>query len=541
MRIRDQRNDPQPGGAPGVSGQLPESRVMQAECVRADIKAPCGDSSNCCWLDALPSPVVVIGSDTSITYVNPALEVLTGFSSAELLGGTAPYPWSVRRKGKERIGETAGALSAQSWRSEELLQKKNGEQFWADITVAPVGTRGHETSYIASWSDISRRKQAEAAVGEGAKQMRRATKANASELAEARRYADAILQTVTEPLIVLDPDFKVVSANAAFYRVFQVTPGETEGRFVSHIGNCQWDNQTLRDLLQRVLPQTTTPTDFEVELHLPTVGRRTVLLTARPVVAADNDSRRILLALEDITDLRRAARVVQEARQQLVRHQKLAMLGRVAGGLGHELRNPLRAIKDAAYFLDMLLEDPEPEVKDMLHVLQAETAAAERIINSLLDLAWPRRGERHPLSINNLVEGSVARQPLPENIDVICHLDRLLPDVLADAGQLARVLDSIISNAVQAMPNGGRLSVSCRQDGEGVAVSVSDTGMGIENESIPRLFEPFFTTKARSIGLGLSIAKGLVEEHGGTIEVKSAVGEGSTFTLWLPLDAEAAQ
>ncbi len=541
MGIKDQRNHAHPGAAPGNSGRLPESRAMQPECMQGRGTPPDRGGPDCCWLDALPSPVVVTASDTSIRYVNPALEALTGFSSAELLGGTAPHPWSVRGKGKRRTRNTAGAQSANLWRSEELFRKKSGEEFWADVAVAPLSTHGNETSYIASWSDISRRKQAEAAVAEGADEMQRAARAHASELADAYRYADAILQSVTEPLIVLDPSFKVVSANSAFCRVFQVTPGETEGRLVCDIGDCQWDNRTLCELLEKVMTRTTTSPGFEVELHSPTVGRRTLLLTARPVAAVDNDTGLILVALEDITDLKRAAQVVQEAQRQLVRHEKLAMVGRMAGGLGHQLCNPLGAIKNAAYFLNMALEAPESEVEEMLRVLQAETAAAERIIGSLLNFAWPRRGESHHLNINNLIEGSLACHPMPGNIDVMCHLDQLVPDIVADAGQLAQVLDSIISNAVQAMPDGGRLTMSCRQDGEGVAVSVSDTGVGIGNENIPRLFEPFFTTKARGIGLGLSIAKCLVEEHGGTIEVNSVVGEGSTFTFWLPLDGKAGQ
>ena len=207
----------------------------------------------------------------------------------------------------------------------------------------------------------------------------------------------------------------------------------------------------------------------------------------------------------------------------------------LAGGVSHELRNPLGAIKNAAYFLNMVLEKPEPEVKESLKILEKEVATSERIISSLLDLSRPRSPIRRKVDINDLVQGALSRSSIPENIEVVHQPDEALPVILADPDQLIQVFQNIILNAAQAMPEGGRLSLGSEVPGpEWVTVSITDTGVGIPEENLGKLFEPLFTTRARGMGLGLAVIKALVEGHGGRIEVESEVGKGSTFKVRLP-------
>ena len=226
---------------------------------------------------------------------------------------------------------------------------------------------------------------------------------------------------------------------------------------------------------------------------------------------------------------------LRDAQEQLVRKEKLAVLGQLAGGVGHELRNPLVAIKNAAYFLNMALEKPEPEVKESLKIMEKELATSERIISSLLDLARPSSPIRRKVDINDLVQGALSRSSIPENIEVVNQPDEALPVILADPDQLIQVFQNIILNAAQAMPEGGRLSLRSEVPGpEWVTISITDTGVGIPEENLGKLFEPLFTTRARGMGLGLAVIKALVEGHGGRIEVESEVGKGSTFKVRLP-------
>jgi signal transduction histidine kinase len=227
---------------------------------------------------------------------------------------------------------------------------------------------------------------------------------------------------------------------------------------------------------------------------------------------------------------------LRDAQEQLVRQEKLAILGQLAGGVGHELRNPLGAIKNAAYFLNMALEQPGPEVKETLEILEREVATSERIISSILDFARPKPPSQRKVDVNDVVQEALSRTTVPQNVEVVSQPDKGLASILADPQQLGQAFANIILNAIQAMPQGGRLVVKSEVPSPGwVAVSFADTGAGIPEEDLGRLFEPLFTTKAKGIGLGLAVTKTLVEGHGGTIEVQSEVGKGSTFTVRLPI------
>ena len=228
---------------------------------------------------------------------------------------------------------------------------------------------------------------------------------------------------------------------------------------------------------------------------------------------------------------------LREAQEQLVRRELLAVLGQLAGGIGHELRNPLGAIKNAAYLLNMVLEEQEPDVKDALEILEKEVVTSERIISSLLDFARPKPPVRRKVDVNEVVQESLSRATEPENVEIKSELDGVLPVILADPVQLGQVFSNLILNAIQAMPEGGLLTIKSELAGpEWVAVSIADTGVGIPEENLGKMFEPLFTTKAKGIGLGLAISKTFVEAHGGTIELQSEVGKGSVFSVRLPTD-----
>ena len=226
-----------------------------------------------------------------------------------------------------------------------------------------------------------------------------------------------------------------------------------------------------------------------------------------------------------------AYREVQKARQE-----KLTMLGQLAGGVGHEIRNPLGAIKNATYFLNMVLEDPIPEVKETLEVLEKEVIISENIINSLLGFARPKVPLLQKVDINKLTQEILSQIKTPENIQVIKELDDSLPMILADPEQLSHVFRNIIINAFQAMNMGGSFFIKSEVQSSGwIDISFSDSGIGIAEENLKNIFEPLFTTKAKGIGLGLAIAKLMTEAQGGLIEVESKVSKGTTFTVRLPI------
>jgi len=236
----------------------------------------------------------------------------------------------------------------------------------------------------------------------------------------------------------------------------------------------------------------------------------------------------------------------KEIQEHMVRSQELAVLGKLARGVGHELRNPLGAIKNAAYFIKMALEEPKSEVKEALEILEKNVGRCEKIVNSLHVFANPKPPTVRNVNINDVLQEALFHASIPDvpaalnaahagNIEVVSRLDETLPTILADPDQLGRVFENIIINAIQSMPEGGKLVVKTEVTRpDWMAVCFADTGVGIPKENLKKLFEPLFTTKAKGIGLGLALAKILIEGHGGTIEVKSTEGRGSMFTVRLP-------
>ncbi len=227
---------------------------------------------------------------------------------------------------------------------------------------------------------------------------------------------------------------------------------------------------------------------------------------------------------------------LRDAHEKLVRTEKLAAIGELAGGVGHELRNPLATIKASAYFLKMKMGNVADEkVGKHLDMLDKQVGVCDQIISDLLDFSRPGKPEVKEVDINQVVQKVVQATAPPQNVEISTSLAGDMTPVMADAGQLERAFSNLVTNAIQAMPQGGKLSFSTSQEESFIEVRVADTGGGIPEENLDKVFEPLFTTKAKGVGLGLALAKALVERQGGVIEVESQVGEGTTFTVKLPI------
>jgi PAS domain S-box-containing protein len=260
-------------------------------------------------------------------------------------------------------------------------------------------------------------------------------------------------------------------------------------------------------------------------------------------------------------------RELHEAQEQLVRKEKLAVLGQIAGSMSHELRNPLGVINTAIYYLKTVQPDAGGKIKRYHAIIQQEVHNAEKIISDLLNFVSNNTAERKPVSIPELVQRVIERFPVPASVEVKLEIPADLPMVFVDPRQVEQVLGNLVTNAYQAMASAssatgvptpgtgsstvvkisGKLEVISDQSAERtpsswrtrssewVRIRVKDTGTGISPENMPKLFEPLFTTKAKGIGLGLAVSRKLAEANSGRIEVESEVGKGSTFTLVLPV------
>lgn len=247
------------------------------------------------------------------------------------------------------------------------------------------------------------------------------------------------------------------------------------------------------------------------------------------------------LVEERTAALRRSLADLEDAQVRLVAQERLAAIGELAAGVGHELRNPLGVIANAHFLVRAALEAGTVGERSLhqLGIAEREVAQASLIVADLLDFARPRDPIRSPVAVAELVEEVLSVSPAPSGIRVTRHLPEDLPAIDADRDQLRQVILNLVSNAVEAMPDGGTLTVGARLVGDTVVLTVSDTGVGMDAAIRARVFEPFFTAKARGIGLGLAVTRRIVEAHAGSITVSSQPGGGTTFTVVLPMAVPA--
>ena len=236
--------------------------------------------------------------------------------------------------------------------------------------------------------------------------------------------------------------------------------------------------------------------------------------------------------------VRERTQELREAQGQLIRQEKLALLGQLSGSIGHELRAPLAVIANATYFLKNPVPDIDVVDGELLDLISTEVYNMKQIIADLLDYARTGFIERTPVAARALVDQVLAAHPPPAEVHVRTEMSAGLPSVYVDGQQVTLALANLVLNAYQAMPEGGRLTISAHMRQDQVFFSIADTGSGISEENMTRLFKPLFTTKPRGIGLGLVTAKNLIEANGGSIAVESQERHGSTFTVGLPWGRE---
>lgn len=256
--------------------------------------------------------------------------------------------------------------------------------------------------------------------------------------------------------------------------------------------------------------------------------KRPIVDSGAPIRGEEGNIIGTVMVFHDNTELKRME-------EQLVRKENLVTLGQLAGGVGHELRNPLGVMSNAVYYLKAILPEADETVKEYLEIISAELHKSESIVSDILDLSRTRPAEREETDLSELAD-TIMKKQLSRNVKVNTEIPRDLPPVFIDPVQIGQVLDNLVTNACQAMPDGGKLTINAKVENKKISLSISDTGCGISNENIKKLFEPLFTTKARGIGLGLTLSRNLVEINGGSLEVESKEGVGSTFTVILPAE-----
>ncbi|MGC9523332.1 MAG: ATP-binding protein [Anaerolineae bacterium] len=336
-------------------------------------------------------------------------------------------------------------------------------------------------------------------------------------------------------------DFVLVDANGATKALAGLPLPTLAGRRVSEVLP-----DLPREFVKLVLKVVQTGRPIRVDDFLTEVGRHYALSIFAP------QSEEVAVVFDDVTEREEAEAALQayserlaemvdartkalrDAQDQLVRREKLAVLGQMAGSVGHELRNPLATISNAAYVLRHTLAEPEPVVAESLAQITTQVSRSNKIIHDLLNFTRTGSVERRPTALRPLVADVIAQATPPSGVVLREEIPTALPRLFVDGQQVEQVLSNLIANACDAVPDHGTVTLRAYHKGDEVGVSVSDTGEGIPEAHMERLFEPLFTTRPGGIGLGLAVCQNLVALNEGRIEVESEVGVGTTFTVWLP-------
>jgi two-component system, NtrC family, sensor kinase len=214
--------------------------------------------------------------------------------------------------------------------------------------------------------------------------------------------------------------------------------------------------------------------------------------------------------------------------------ERLITIGKVAGGVAHELRNPLNVVKTSVYYLVNAKNPPPEKIKDHLERIERQVGVADRVITALNDFARLPVPQVDRIEVEPCLRETIDAVALPGNVIVEWEISSPPPVMRGDRAQLQIVFGNLIRNARDAMPEGGKIRLIVRSAGDYVDITIQDSGVGIPPENLSRILEPLYSTKAKGIGLGLSIAHEILSRHNGTLHVTSQVGSGSAFTIRLP-------
>ena len=374
---------------------------------------------------------------------------------------------------------------------------------------------------------------------------------------KSEEYSESIINTVREPLIVLDQDLRVVTASRSFYEVFKVKPEETVGQLIYDLGNKQWDIPRLRELLEDILPKKAAFDNYEVEHDFSTIGRRVMLLNARQIQRVLGKERIILLAIEDITVRKEIENGLEKAHDEL--KDLAAELNRTArvkseflANMSHELRTPLNSING---FSEVLYDETfgplnEKQKKYVNNVLTSGKHLL-LLINQILDMAKVEAGKMKlalsSLSVKNLLNDIsmlVADMVSKKKIEMLLEIDEDLPNIEADDLKIREIIYNLLSNAVKFTTEGGKLGMRAKKVGPEIEIVVWDTGIGIAAENMGKIFEGFFRVDTpysrvtEGTGLGLPLSRKLVELHGGKFSVESqGLDSGTSVRFTLPIES----
>ncbi len=469
-------------------------------------------------LDTIDVPIVVVGPDCTLARINRAATETFALAPTDIGRRLNTIAALADVKDIEKLCSQVMADHAPSRRD-----VRNGDRRFL-LRAAPyaMGT-GQPAGVVLTFTNVT------------------AFRASVEQAIYEREYTKAILNTVTNPLVVLDAHLRVQSGNRVFYSTFGISREKAQGVALRDLGDDGWKASGLWAALAALASGSHDFQPFEIERAFPTLGRRTLLFDARRV-AGEGDATTVLLAAQDITELKHTEAELQNANRR--KDEFLALLA-------HELRNPLAPIRTGLELIRLAGDTPE-SVRRLRPIMERQIGQMVRLIDDLLDISRITSGkivlQRAPTSLAELIQAAVdAQRPAIETSHIELTID-MPPEacmVDVDPTRFVQILSNVLHNAAKFTPPHGKIRCSAAMlptaNPLRVAITISDTGVGISKDLLPRVFEMFTQAESATqrhhggLGIGLALARRLVHMHGGDIAAYSdGLGQGSTFTITMP-------
>lgn len=484
---------------------------------------------------------IIIGTlDGNITYVNDALLKMHGTADKNDLLGKHVLEFICERDRERATRNSLECLkTGEGMRGEFAALRKNGDEFPVEVTTAIIrNEQGMATGFIDVVRDVTERKKTEEALS-NSEEKYRSLFAN---MMNGFAYCQMIFDKKDKPV-----DFVYIEVNDAFERLTGLRKVNVLGKKATEaIPGIKEAHPELFEIYGKVA---STGKGESFKINFKPLGIWLSISVYSPkkgffAAVFENITEQIELTKRveeyskglEFTVSERTKELV-ETQERLLKAERLAAIGELAGMVGHDLRNPLTGIKNAVYFLRKKQGCFVGDAGNaMLTVIDESVERANKIVNDLFDYGREIPLELEKCSPKSLMDGVLTLVQIPNHIKVL-NYTQTHPTIWVDANKMQRVFLNLVRNAVEAMLNGGTLEIKSRLNGASLEFAFADTGTGMSEDTMTKAFTPLFTTKAQGMGFGLSVCKRIVEAHGGKIRVTSALGKGTIFTILLPLES----
>lgn len=481
-------------------------------------------------LNKFQDGIFVFDTNWNFTYLNRRAAEIVDLNPADIIGKNL---WREFPQLKGTVLEKNYQIAMQTQQIRQFETKGIGTETWFDITVYPS-----KKGLIVHWHEITKRKQAQKA------------------LEKERSILSGIIEQTGAMIAYLDLNFNFIIVNSAYAKGSGYTVEQLIGKNHFEL----FPNKENQAIFEKVR-DTGEPVKFlDKPFQFANQPQRGITYwdwTLSPVKNPQGKIQGVIITLMETTERKKAEQALEQAQAQLQRYaqnleqlieertkqlqekERMAAIGQTAGMVGHDIRNPLQAIVGDLYLLKDIAEDiPSEEdksyAKELIDGIEDNINYINKIISDLQDYARKTKPKLEEVDLKQAIQKVLLVTDIPKNISISYFVKSDIK-LKADDTYIRRILTNLITNAIQAMPSGGELTIDATYQDNRAMLIVADTGQGIPKEAQDKLFTPLFTTKSKGQGFGLAVVKKFVDQLGGTISYESQVGKGTKFIVTLPI------